>query len=153
MTGCTVPAFRHCSGTCFTISATRGFLRTMSSGVDAARSTWISQLTLPTQASRSGSPRPPAMISMTPWRGLPTSPSRSSVSATYRALPVLPLPCSLSRTRATRCGVSAWPLWVTQAFGISHGMSVHGTLRPAHELHVPGGHGDWCLPVATAGGV
>jgi hypothetical protein len=32
-------------------------------------------------------------------------------------------------------------------------MGVYGTLRPVDELHVPGSHGDWCLPVPTPGGV
>jgi hypothetical protein len=32
-------------------------------------------------------------------------------------------------------------------------MGVHGTLCLAHELHILGGRGDWCLPAPTPRGV
>jgi hypothetical protein len=38
-------------------------------------------------------------------------------------------------------------------FGLPRGVGVYGMLCPAHELHVLGGHGDWCLPAPTPGGV
>jgi hypothetical protein len=110
--GCTVLAFRPCSGTCFTVSATQGLpstvvARTMSSDMDAVRSMWTSRLTLPTRAGWPSSPRPPVMTSMTPWRGLLTRPSQSSVSTTCQALLAPPSPYSLFKTGATRRGASA----------------------------------------------
>jgi hypothetical protein len=66
--------------------ATRVFPRTVavhtvSSGWGAARSMWMFRLTPPTRPWR-GLPRLGVTTSMTLWRGLPTRPSRSSVSAT-----------------------------------------------------------------------
>jgi hypothetical protein len=57
-----------------------------------------------------------AMTSMTPWIGLPTIPSWSSVSATCWASTVPPLPCSPFETRATQCGLSAWLPLATPSF-------------------------------------
>jgi hypothetical protein len=56
------------------------------------------------------------MTLITLWRGLPTRPSWSSVSTTYRPSMALPSPCSLIGTWATWCGVSVWPLLVTPSF-------------------------------------
>jgi hypothetical protein len=119
--GCTVPGFWPCSGACYTISVTRGLprtivARTVSLDVDAARSTWTFRLTPPTRAWWPGSPQLGAMTLMTLWRGLPTRPSCSLVSATCRASMTLPSPYSLFRTRATWCGVSVWPSLVTPSF-------------------------------------
>jgi hypothetical protein len=115
---------------CSTVSATRGLpctvvARTVSSGVDVARSMWTSQLTHLTRARRPSSPRPSATTSITPWRGLPTRLSRSSVSTTCRALLALPMHVPyLERGQhgveqaLGRCG---WP-W---AFGIPRGVGIH----------------------------
>jgi hypothetical protein len=47
MMGCTIPGLRPCSETCYTVSVTRGLphttvTHTISSDVDASRSTWTS---------------------------------------------------------------------------------------------------------------
>jgi hypothetical protein len=93
-----------------------------------------------------GTLRPWEMTSTTRWRGLPTRPSRSSMSDTCRTPLSLLLPCSPSKMRETRLGVDTWPPPVTPRdrpiTRVEH--SLHA--MPACELPTPGGHDSWHLP-------
>jgi hypothetical protein len=119
--GCTAPVFPPCYGTCCTALATRGFSHTVvvciiSSRWGAARSMWTFRLTPLTRLWWLGLPQLEVTTLMTLWRGLPTRPSRSYVSATCQSSVTPPLSCSPFRTRATQCGVSVWPPLATPCF-------------------------------------